>query len=196
MFLLPIPFIVAITLSLCLLYCSLALGIVIGLMLLQVVMAARFFLQPKICQTAKAKPLALDNRKVFHNFNYFLFFYNVLMGLSTCLFRLLCSLVVGAWLIGRIDRTIMPKGYEAADMGFRTWIGMLFVDLYHTNPSLVCFCHILVTQNQERQEQRTTSYQHFHETAGFRVSSKAKTRWLLLYTLLNNPSLSALRKPK
>lgn len=30
----------------------------------------------------------------------------------------------------------------------------------------------------------------------FRVSNKARTRWLLSYTLLNNPSLSALRKPK
>ncbi|XP_066468726.1 stimulated by retinoic acid gene 6 protein-like [Tiliqua scincoides] len=174
----------------------LALGIVVGLMLLQVVMAASFFLQPKIFQTDREKPLALDNRKVFHNFNYFLFFYNMLMGLGTCLFRLLCSLIVGAWLIGRIDRTIMPKGYEAADMGFRTWIGMLFMDHYHTNPTLVCFCHILVARNQERQQQRITSYQHFNDPADFRVSNKARTRWLLLYTLLNNPTLSTLRKPK
>ncbi|XP_053144407.1 stimulated by retinoic acid gene 6 protein-like isoform X6 [Hemicordylus capensis] len=180
----------------------LTLAVVIGLMLLQVVTAASFFLQPKISQDDKEKPLALDNRKVFHNFNYFLFFYNVLLGLGACLFRLLCSVIVGAWLIARIDRTIMPKGYEAADMGFRTWIGMLFMDHYHTNPTLVCFCHILVVRNRERQQQqqqqqqRTTNYYHFSNVADFRVLNKARTRWLLLYTLLNNPSLSALRKPQ
>ncbi|XP_062984567.1 stimulated by retinoic acid gene 6 protein-like isoform X2 [Elgaria multicarinata webbii] len=174
----------------------LTISIVIGLMVLQILTAAIFFLQPKILQTDKEKPLALDNRKVFHNFNYFLFFYNVMLGLSACLFRLLSSVIVGAWLIARIDRTIMPKGYEAADMGFRTWIGMLFLDHYHTNPTLVCFCHILVAKTRERQQQRGTYYQHFRNVTDFRVSNKSRTRWLLLYTLLNNPSLSAFRKSK
>uniref|UniRef100_A0A8D2IR37 Stimulated by retinoic acid gene 6 protein-like n=1 Tax=Varanus komodoensis TaxID=61221 RepID=A0A8D2IR37_VARKO len=156
----------------------LTLCIIIGFILLQVLIAARFFLQPKILENDKEKPLALDNRRGFQNFNYFFFFYNVLLGLGSCLFRLLSSIVVGAWLIARIDRTIMPKGYEALDMGFRTWIGMLFLDHYHTNPTLICFCHILVLKARERPQ----------------VSKKSRTRWLLLYTLLNNPSLSALRK--
>ena len=56
-------------------------------------------------------------RKAFHNFNYFLFFYNVLLGLGACLSRLLISCILGTWLIARIDRTIMQHGYEGADMG-------------------------------------------------------------------------------
>lgn len=56
-------------------------------------------------------------RKAFHNFNYFLFFYNVLLGLGACLSRLLISCLLGTWLIARIDRTIMQSGYEGADMG-------------------------------------------------------------------------------
>ncbi|XP_077777177.1 stimulated by retinoic acid gene 6 protein-like isoform X2 [Podarcis muralis] len=176
----------------------LTLAVVIGLMQLQIATATAFFLQPKILLTDKEKPLALDNRKAFQNFNYFLFFYNVVLGLGACLFRLLCSVIVGAWLIARIDRTIMPKGYEAADLGFRTWIGMLFMDHHHTNPTLVCFCHLLVVRTRERQQQTTTDYLHFTNATvtDFRVSNKARTRWLLSYTLLNNPSLSALRKPK
>ncbi|XP_077201636.1 stimulated by retinoic acid gene 6 protein-like [Paroedura picta] len=170
--------------------------IVVGLMLLQTVIATRFFLQPKIFLDDEEKPLALDNRKAYHNFNYFFFFYNVLLGLSACLFRLLCSVVVGAWLIARIDRTIMPRGYEAADMGFKTWTGMLLMDHYHTNPTLVCFCHSLVAQIRSRRQQRTTGYHCFSNSTDFRVSKKAKTRWKLLYTLLNNPSLSTFRKPK
>uniref|UniRef100_A0A8D2IR27 Stimulated by retinoic acid gene 6 protein-like n=1 Tax=Varanus komodoensis TaxID=61221 RepID=A0A8D2IR27_VARKO len=173
----------------------LTLCIIIGFILLQVLIAARFFLQPKILENDKEKPLALDNRRGFQNFNYFFFFYNVLLGLGSCLFRLLSSIVVGAWLIARIDRTIMPKGYEALDMGFRTWIGMLFLDHYHTNPTLICFCHILVLKARERPQQGSTYYQHFNNATGKpEVSKKSRTRWLLLYTLLNNPSLSALRK--
>ncbi|KAL8202865.1 UNVERIFIED_CONTAM: hypothetical protein K2H54_027602 [Gekko kuhli] len=174
----------------------LTVGIMVGLMVLQIAMATKFFLQPKILLDDKEKPLALDNRKAFHNFNYFFFFYNVLLGLSACLFRLLCSVVVGAWLIARIDRTIMPRGYEAADTGFKTWIGMLLMDHYHTNPTLVCFCHVLVAQSRVRHQQRTPSYHCFSNDADFRVSKKAKIRWQLLYTLLNNPSLSTLRKLK
>lgn len=85
-------------------------------MILQVCIAGIFFLQPKMGTADKQKPLALNNRKVFHNFSYFLFFYNVLLGLGACLSRLLISCILGAWLIARIDRTIMQKGYEGADM--------------------------------------------------------------------------------
>uniref|UniRef100_A0A670Y5Y2 Stimulated by retinoic acid gene 6 protein-like n=1 Tax=Pseudonaja textilis TaxID=8673 RepID=A0A670Y5Y2_PSETE len=177
----------------------LTIAIVIGFIVFQITTAGRFFLQPKIFQDDKEKPLALDNRKVFHNFNYFLFFSNVMLGLSACLFRLMCSVVLGAWLIARIDRTIMPKGYEAADMGYKTWIGMLFMDHYHTNPILLCFGHHLAAKCIENQQQRNSYSCHIDQSTGkpyFRVSKKARTRWLLLYTLLKNPCLSAHRKPK
>ncbi|KAL8202864.1 UNVERIFIED_CONTAM: hypothetical protein K2H54_027590 [Gekko kuhli] len=164
---------------------------------LQVLMAARFFLQPKISPEDKQRPLALDNRKTFQNFTYFLFFYTVVVGLVSCLMRLLRSIAVGAWLIGRIDRTVMPRGYEACDMGFKTWVGMLLMDHYHTNPSLLYFCHILLMKKREKEPQRAT-YIPGNELRGtaYRVSARARTRWLLLYTLLNNPSLTKLRKPK
>ncbi|XP_048360072.1 stimulated by retinoic acid gene 6 protein-like isoform X2 [Sphaerodactylus townsendi] len=160
---------------------------------LQLYMAAWFFLQPKISPEDKQKPLALDNRKAYQNFTYFLFFYTVVIGLFSCLMRLLRSVAVGTWLIGRIDRTVMPKGYEAWDTGFKTWVGMLLMDHYHTNPCLVFFCHILVTRNKEKEH-------HIDGTklmgTDHKVSLRSRTRWLLLYTLLNNPSLRKFRKPK
>ncbi|XP_015283714.1 PREDICTED: stimulated by retinoic acid gene 6 protein homolog isoform X2 [Gekko japonicus] len=164
---------------------------------LQLLMAARFFLQPRISPGDQQKPLALDNRKTFQNFTYFLFFYTVVVGLVSCLMRLLRSVALGVWLIGRIDRPVMPKGYEACDMGFKTWVGMLLMDHYHTNPSLLYFCHILIMKKRAKELQRAT-YVPGNELRGtaFRVSARARTRWLLLYTLLNNPSLTKLRKPK
>uniref|UniRef100_A0A8C8RFU5 Stimulated by retinoic acid gene 6 protein-like n=1 Tax=Pelusios castaneus TaxID=367368 RepID=A0A8C8RFU5_9SAUR len=173
----------------------LTIGIAAGLMITQILIAASFFLQPKILPDDKQKPLALNNRKAFHNFNYFLFFYNVLLGLGACLFRLLCSVILGTWLIARIDRTIMQKGYEAADMGFNTWIGMIFMDHYHTNPTLLSFCHILLIKTIKKKLQESPKYCSFYNISEARVSTRARTRWLLSYTLLNNPSLTALRKP-
>ncbi|KAM9137629.1 stimulated by retinoic acid gene 6 protein-like isoform 2-T2 [Pangshura tecta] len=145
----------------------LTVGIATGLMILQIRIAARFFLQPKILPDDKQKPLALNN-------------------------RLLCSVLLGTWLIARIDRTIMQKGYEAADMGFNTWIGMIFMDHYHTNPTLLSFCHILLA---EKKLHKSTKYYSFNNISEPRVSTRARTRWLLLYTLLNNPKLTELRKP-
>lgn len=165
-------------------------------MILQAWIAARFFLQPKLSAADRQKPLALSNRKAFHNFNYFLFFYNVLLGLGACLSRLFISCLLGTWLISRIDRTIMQSGYEGADMGFRAWVGMLFVDHYHTNPVLVSFCHILIASHRDRKLQKTVKYWCLNQSAGPRFSTRARTKWFLLQTLINNPRLVALRKSK
>ncbi|XP_072583994.1 stimulated by retinoic acid gene 6 protein-like isoform X5 [Vulpes vulpes] len=134
--------------------------------------------------------------RVFHNFNYFLFFYNVLLGLGACLSRLLISCILGTWLIARIDRTIMQNGYEGADMGFNAWIGMLYVDHYHTNPVLVSFCNILIIGHRERRLQRAIKYWYLNQSAGPRISTRSRTRWLLLQTLVNNPRLVMLRKSR
>ncbi|XP_066460492.1 stimulated by retinoic acid gene 6 protein-like isoform X2 [Eleutherodactylus coqui] len=174
----------------------LTLAIGISLMILQVLLASTFFLQEKIASGDKQKPLALNNRKAFHNFNYFFFFYNVIIGLGACLFRLFSSLIVGSWLIGRIDRTILQRGYESADMGYSTWIGMIYVDHYHNNPVLVSFCNILLTMRAEKRLKDMSSYYGFSDPGGPHSSVKARTRWLLYYTLLNNPRLIIQRKPK
>ncbi|XP_077003756.1 stimulated by retinoic acid gene 6 protein-like isoform X3 [Tamandua tetradactyla] len=175
---------------------TLTVTVVVGLMVLQVRVAATFFLQPKMSPADKQKPLALHHRSAFHNFSYFLFFYNALLGLGACLSRLLLSCILGTWLIARIDRTILQRGYERADMGFRAWAGMLFVDHYHTNPALVSFCHILMTGHRERKLQKAVKCQFLNQSPGPRVSARSRTRWLLLQTLMNNPTLVTLRKSK
>ncbi|XP_018111813.2 stimulated by retinoic acid gene 6 protein-like [Xenopus laevis] len=174
----------------------LTIGIVIALMILQVVFAQVFFLQKKISSEDKKKPLALNNRKAFHNFNYFFFFYNVILGLSACLWRLLCSVILGSWLIARIDRSILQRGYESADTGYMTWIGMIYVDHYHTNPVLVSFCNILLTLRAEKRVREYSSYYGIADSTGSSISIQARTRWLLYYTLLKNPRLILHRKMK
>ncbi|CAN9510127.1 unnamed protein product [Ophioblennius macclurei] len=171
----------------------LTIGIVIGLVILQVVLVQIFFLQDKMSPTDKQKPLALNNRKAFHCFNYFFFFYNVVMGMSTCILRLLSSIVVGTWLVSRIDRTIMQRGYETMDAGYSTWIGMIFADHYHNNPAMVCFCQMLVSNKLERRS--VSAYSTFNNSpTESAVNSRARRRWALFYTLLRNPRLILFRK--
>ncbi|XP_042308124.1 stimulated by retinoic acid gene 6 protein-like isoform X2 [Sceloporus undulatus] len=176
----------------------LSIVIVMVIKKLQVILAGIFFLQPKISPKDKQKPLALDNRRAFINFSYFLFFHSVVVGVTSCLMRLLYSIIIGTWLIGRVDRPVMPRGFETRDNGFNTWVQMLFLDHYHTNPILVCFCHILDTGNKERQHWKSSpnySITELTET-GSKARGRARTRWLLFYTLLNNPSLQKFRKPR
>uniref|UniRef100_A0A3Q3MRH8 STRA6-like n=1 Tax=Mastacembelus armatus TaxID=205130 RepID=A0A3Q3MRH8_9TELE len=167
----------------------LTISLVIAMVIFQVVLVQIFFLQDKISPTDKQKPLALNNRKAFHCFNYFFFFYNVVMGIGNCIMRLLCSIVLGTWLVSRIDRTIMQRGYETMDAGYSTWVGMIFADHYHNNPVMVCFCHLLLSNMRERHTAST--YSTFNnELSGH----WARRRWMLFYTLLRNPPLILLRK--
>ncbi|XP_061736202.1 stimulated by retinoic acid gene 6 protein-like [Nerophis ophidion] len=171
----------------------LTIGLVIAMVILQIVLVQIFFLQDKLSSTDKHKPLALNNRKAFHCFNYFFFFYNVILGMSTCIMRLLISIVLGTWLVSRIDRTIMQRGYETMDAGYSTWIGMIFADHYHNNPVLVCFCQVLVSTTLEK---RTESAYNTLNNASSEclVNSRARRHWALLYTLLRNPHLILHRK--
>lgn len=171
----------------------LTIGLVVFLVIIQVVLVQVFFLQDKMSPTDKQKPIALNNRKAFHCFNYFFFFYNVVMGLSNCIIRLLSSVVVGTWLVSRIDRTIMQRGYEHMDPGYGTWVGMIIADHYHTNPVMVCFCQLLVSNAVERQGLST--YSTFSNTrSDSSVNNKTRRRWALCYTLLKNPHLILWRK--
>lgn len=174
----------------------LTIALLIGFVIIQIVIAQIFFLQDKISPEDKGKPLALNNKKAFQNFSYFLLFYNAIMGLGNCIFRLICSFVVGTWLIARIDRTIMQRGYEGVDPGYSTWISMIFFDHYHNNPVILCFCHLLLAKKTITQRKKFSLYSQFSNTSESAVNSKVRSRWLLLYTLLNNPCLILLRKRK
>lgn len=167
-------------------------ALMFGLFKLQVALVQHFFLQDKICDIDKEKPLALNNRNAFNCFSYFFFFYNTVMGITSCVYRIMMSFAVGTWLVARIDRTIMQKGYETLDLGYRTWIGMIFADHYHNNPVMVCFCQLLFCRFQEQQHR--PDYSVLSNTPCDSAQSRAMKRWRLLYTLLKNPHLIPLRK--
>ncbi|XP_058240030.1 stimulated by retinoic acid gene 6 protein-like [Hemibagrus wyckioides] len=162
--------------------------IVFTLMRFQRFMIKIFFLQDKNSPQDKEKPLALNNRKIFHNFNYYLFFFNMILGLGSCVLRVIRSAVVALMLLSRIERTIMPQGFKKLDASHSTWLGMIITDHYHSNPVLVCFCHLLLKH----------TLQSVRVDEGVKPAppamKRARLRWVLVYTLLRNPGLILLRK--
>ncbi|XP_034157055.2 stimulated by retinoic acid gene 6 protein-like isoform X2 [Pangasianodon hypophthalmus] len=172
--------------------------ILLAVMGLQRMLSHLFFLQDKTSPTDEDKPLALNNRetklsrKAFHNFNYYLFFCNVILGVMSCFLRLIKSAAVGLMLLSRIERTIMPEGFEKQDTSYCMWVGMIMADHYHTNPVLVCFCHLLLKHTSESVQDGEYSRLNSEPISKDRV----RTRWLLVYTLLRNPKLILLRKKR
>ncbi|KAM9449611.1 stimulated by retinoic acid gene 6 protein-like isoform 2-T2 [Clarias gariepinus] len=164
--------------------------ILLVLMGLQRMLGHVFFLQDKTLPTDEGKPLALNNRKAFHNFNYFFFFINMVLGFMSCLWRVIQSASVGLMLLSCINRTIMPVGFEKLDKSYCTWLGMIMVDHYHTNPVLVCFCHLLLKHTSDGLQDS----EYFRLNPEPLAKDRVRTRWLVVYTLLRNPKLILLRK--
>ncbi|XP_046698457.1 stimulated by retinoic acid gene 6 protein-like isoform X1 [Silurus meridionalis] len=164
--------------------------VVMAVMELQRVLIHFFFLQDKNTPTDKDKPLALNNRRAFHNLNYFLFFFNVMLGVMSCIKRLLYSTAIGLMLLPRIERAIMPQGYEKLDSSYCTWVGMIIADHHHSNPVLVCFCHLLLKHKPDCIQPE----QELHLKSEARVKERVRIRWNLMYTLVRNPKLILMRK--
>ncbi|ELU08524.1 hypothetical protein CAPTEDRAFT_225028 [Capitella teleta] len=136
--------------------------------------------------------MALTNRRAMNIASYFLFFFNVLLGLFSCLRRILFSVLIGTILISRLDRLLLTKGFERLDTGYSTYLGMLKVDLYHTHPILKAFVDIVIEHRREVTEAPATVI-HSKDTADktqpMTRKRIARNRWRKALTLVNNPTI-------
>ncbi|XP_075432179.1 stimulated by retinoic acid gene 6 protein-like isoform X1 [Ascaphus truei] len=169
-------------------YTVLGISLMATVVVAQILAAQFLFLQDKISPTDRSKPLAINNRRAFQNFSYFFMFYSVIMGFGACLVRVILNVFLGSWLLARIDRPLFPRGYEGVDMGYSTWIGMLQVDLFHTHPVVLSFCHFLIQDSVA--QKKPTNPDGLQECR----RKQWRTKWHLAYTLVNNPALILSRK--
>ncbi|WAR24162.1 STR6L-like protein [Mya arenaria] len=77
---------------------------------IQMILVAKFFMQPKLEERDKYKPLAVNNRTVYDVFSFFMLFLNASIGLVQYLKRILFSAVLGVFLIPRMDRSLYMRG--------------------------------------------------------------------------------------
>ncbi|WAR24176.1 STR6L-like protein, partial [Mya arenaria] len=82
---------------------------------IQTILVAKFFMQPKLEEIDKYKPLAVNNRTVYDVFSFFMLFLNASIGLVQYVKRILFSAVLGVFLIPRMDRSLYMRGYETMD---------------------------------------------------------------------------------
>ncbi|XP_071487309.1 stimulated by retinoic acid gene 6 protein-like [Diadema antillarum] len=150
------------------------------------VFAARFlFLREK------GKELSINNRRLFHVQVYFFFFFNVILGLASCLLRIFKSVLFGLLLVGRIDRCLLMRGFELFDSGYKAYLGFLQLEVAHTHPVVITFCHFLLQTQKERKDKLLEFSEKDDVDMSTRRSpdKRARIRWHLAMTLLKNNHL-------
>lgn len=104
-------------------------------------------------------------RHFFFNFQYYMVFINMAVGLVACLMRMLISLFLGLWILPRLDMSTLNRAFERLDngivetkiiiwlssssfiyipLGFSSYVCMLIVQHTQTNPVMVVFVNILL----------------------------------------------------
>ncbi|XP_062584139.1 stimulated by retinoic acid gene 6 protein-like [Saccostrea cucullata] len=143
------------------------------------------------------KVLALDNRRVYQNLSYFLFFYYILIGLFRCVYRVIVSMCLGIFYIARMDRSLLFPGYEHIDISYMTYLGFLEVELHHCHPVVVVFCDQLIKAvkviTTKSVQSLNSSDDLVYENRIYGLSSvytrKVRNRWQKMKTLISNQSL-------
>ncbi|XP_078354713.1 stimulated by retinoic acid gene 6 protein-like [Oculina patagonica] len=163
----------------------------------------------------KDTTLALDNRRLFHVCTYFLFFFNIFLGVVSCLKRILIGAVLGVMFLGRTQKSVISRDFELKDPGFNAYVGYLLLEHSHANPVLVTFCRLLIktyndsqaSENGECSTETNRVVENNPCCSNHQVSieldsvlrrnnfRRVRNRWHLLYTLQNNPSLQEHRRP-
>ncbi|XP_015765164.1 PREDICTED: stimulated by retinoic acid gene 6 protein homolog isoform X2 [Acropora digitifera] len=152
--------------------------------------------------------ITVANRQLFSIASYFFFFFNIIVGLISGVFRLLKALLLGIVFMSRIDRTCLMQGYQSWDGAFVAYLGFLNVLVAHSHPVMLVFCHLLINRNSDRgleeslqqtESSGSSRKQSYREGTVrmrrvARFSQKAANRWLLAVMLLRNPSLLKYRR--
>ncbi|KAK6962819.1 stimulated by retinoic acid 6 protein [Biomphalaria glabrata] len=180
-----------------------SLGIGVFMMIAQWLLARFIFLQDK------GQYLRLDNRRFYFVFTYFFFFFNIFIGLVSCLMRILKAIGVGMLFLGRLDNSTLPRKFEFFDPGFAAYQGFIHMEAAHTHPVVNVFIRLLASESRKRKrdnlelkEMRTDLKNGSPVTRITKVGHQrskpinvgARFNWLVTYTLLHNPTVRIYRR--
>ncbi|XP_056137791.1 receptor for retinol uptake stra6 [Lampris incognitus] len=145
----------------------------------------------------------LDNRGSLFLLTYLLFPVNVLIGVLLGLWRMVITALFNIVHLGRMDISLLNRNVEAFDPAYRCYAHYLKIEVSQSHPVMKAFCGMLLqSAGQEgNAAQRARDAEEGmqlvkQEKKQLQVSSakRARGHWLLLYTLVNNPSLVGTRK--
>lgn len=68
------------------------------------------------------------HRRLFHVCTFFLFFFNIFLGVVSCLKRILIGAVLGVMFLGRTQKSVISRDFELMDPG---WTKTFFFSRYN-----------------------------------------------------------------
>lgn len=160
----------------------------------QKLMAIFAFLQER------GKVLALNNRRVFFVVVYFMFFYNIFLGLVSCLLRILKAMALGTLFLPRLDHSTLPRKFQWFDPGFDAFCGFMHMENAHTHPVVLTFISLVEAEILEKKRAKKEQSVETIENGTMmikhnrRINTVARFKWKLAYTLIKNPQLFINRK--
>ncbi|XP_067090004.1 receptor for retinol uptake stra6 [Osmerus mordax] len=160
--------------------------------------AARFFFIKKLAGTRD-----LNNRGSLFLMTYLLFPVNVLIGVLLGLWRLAITALFNIVHLGRMDISLLNRNVEAFDPAYRCYAHYLKIEVSQSHPVMKAFCGLLLQcAGQEGSagpkardaEEGIQLVKQEKKQNKVSTAKRARGHWLLLYTLVNNPSLVGSRK--
>ncbi|XP_066929247.1 stimulated by retinoic acid gene 6 protein-like [Clytia hemisphaerica] len=144
---------------------------------------------------------------LFFVLKFFLLFANILTSIKSLAKRLLLLVVSFLFFYGRIDRNPLVF-FRSFDLS-KTYASFLRVENVFKSPVMRCFCQMLLEPRTAHASNLTTQEQT-RDCLGrpkiqvsdrllqiidpYQNNKRARNRWFLAYTLVNNPELQKLRK--
>ncbi|XP_041274315.1 receptor for retinol uptake STRA6 [Onychostruthus taczanowskii] len=145
----------------------------------------------------------ITNRRALYIVTFLLFPTNVLVGVMAAVWRMLISGLYNAIHFCRLDISLLHRGVETFDPGYRTYCHYLKVEVSQCHPLLKAFCFLLLQPGRteppapprDTQLEEGLQLMHpKHPAPGRARIRRIRARWWVAYTLLHNPSLTASRK--
>ena len=65
-------------------------------------------------------------RRVLFTFTFFMFFYNIFMGIVSCLLRIIKSMIIGTMFLCRLDNSALPRRFQMFDPGKKCFTSALW----------------------------------------------------------------------
>jgi len=106
------------------------------------------------CFLIDKQTLAVNNRRFFHITSYFMFYFNIFLGMGSCLLRIIFGFIYGVIFMQRLQKSTLPRSYERRDPGYVAYIGFLLIEHQHANPVLQCFVQLLLEHHKENKKQK------------------------------------------
>lgn len=57
------------------------------------------------------------HRRVYHIMSYMMFYFNIFLGLVSCLLRIIYSVITGIVFLQRLQKSTLPRAFELRDPG-------------------------------------------------------------------------------